>query len=213
VTTAASSLDADVILKENERLRREKEQWAIDKRILELKVEKLQRQLWAKKSERLVTGEDKQKLLFQDPTPQKPAETPAPQRWRGERKSQVPKGPKPLDPSLPREIIKVADPDLKELICPETKRPMQPGFIEQIEVLARRAPEFYVKVYQRWVFVSPAKVAPVYSPWPSGILSRSRVHASVVAYLAAAHYCEHLPLYAAPGIKRPMPGGGLCRAA
>jgi transposase len=193
--SAASSPDASVLLEENGRLLREKEQWAIDKRILELKVEKLQRQLWDKKSERLAAGDDKQKLLFHDPTPQMPADQPALQRSRGERKPQVPKGPKALDPSLPREVIKVSDPDLKELICPETKQPMQPGFIEQIEVLARRSPEFYVKVYERWVFVSAAKVAPVYSPWPSDILSRSRVHASVVAYLAAAHYCEHLPFY------------------
>ena len=154
VTIAASSPDAVVLQEENKRLRQGKEQWAIDKRILELKVEKLQRQLWDKKSERLVAGDDKQKLHFQDPMPKKQAEPPAPQRSRGERKPQVPKGPKPLDPSLPREVIKVADPELKELICPETKRPMQPGFIEQIEVLTRRAPEFYVKVYERWVFVS-----------------------------------------------------------
>jgi hypothetical protein len=62
-------------------------------------------------------------------------------------------------------------------------------------VLARRAPEYYVKAYERTVFVSPAKTAPVYSPWPSDILPRSRVHASVIAHIAAAHYSEHLPFH------------------
>jgi hypothetical protein len=35
----------------------------------------------------------------------------------------------------------------------------------------------------------------VYSPWPAEVLPRSRVHASVVAHLAAAHYCEHQPFH------------------
>ena len=86
-------------------------------------------------------------------------------------------------------------PDLKKLMCPATGAPMKPGFIERLEVLARRAPEFYVKAYERVVFVSPAKTAPVYSPWPPDVLTRARVHASVVAYVAAAHYCEHLPFH------------------
>ncbi len=72
---------------------------------------------------------------------------------------------------------------------------MMPGFVERIEVLARRAPEYYVKAYERTVFVSPAKTAPVYSPWPAEILPRSRVHASVIGHIAAAHYCEHLPFH------------------
>ena len=65
---------------------------------------------------------------------------------------------------------------------------MKPGFVERLEVLARRAPEYYVKAYERTVFVSPAKTAPAYAPWPSDVLSRSRVHANVVGYIAAAHY-------------------------
>jgi len=45
---------------------------------------------------------------------------------------------------------------------------MRPGFVEQLEVLARRAPEYYVKRYERTGFVSRAKTAPVYSPGPPG---------------------------------------------
>ena len=35
--------------------------------------------------------------------------------------------------------------------------------------------------------------------------------AGLLAWVALSKYVDHLPLYAAPGIKRPMPGGGLCR--
>ena len=122
-----------------------------------------------------------------------PAE-PAPAKSPG-RKSAIPMGPKPLDPALPREVIKLADPELKELFCPVTRRPMQPAFVETLEVLARRPAVYYVQHYERTVFTSPAKTAPVYAPWPADVLPRARVHASIVAHIAAAHFCEHQPYY------------------
>src|SRR5690606_8958104 len=106
-----------------------------------------------------------------------------------------PKGPKPIDPNLPREVITMPAPDLKALICPVTAKPMQPGFAEALEVLARRPAVYFVKRYERTVFVSPAKSAPVYTPWPADVLPRARVHASIVAHVAAAHYCEHTPYH------------------
>lgn len=178
-----------------DRLQREKEQLAVEIRVLELKVQKLQRQLWDKKSERLPAPDAKQRTLFEEPAAQKPAPAPVGKIEAGARQARTPKGPKPLDPALPREVIQVPTPDLKQLICPVSGQVMTPGFVERIEVLARRAPEYYVKVYERVVFVSPAKSAPVYAPWPADILPRARVHASVVAHIAAAHYCEHLPYH------------------
>lgn len=185
------------LIEQREQWSREKEQLQAEVRILQLKVEKLQRQLWGRKSERL-PADDKQGVLFQEPAGEKseavtvPA---APARKKSAGLARAPKGPRPLDPALPRETIQVPAPELKELICPVTKQPMTPGFVERIEVLARRAPVYYVKAYERTVFVSPAKSAPVYAPWPADILPRSRVHASVVAHIAAAHYCEHLPFH------------------
>lgn len=181
------------LVQETDRLRRTVEQLTIEKRILELKVQKLQRQLWDKKSERMA-ADDKQSVLFEEPAAAKAeAARAAVAVKRTPGAPRAAKGPKPLDPALPREVIQVPAPELKELICPVTKKPMVPGFVERLEVLARRAPEYYVKAYERMVFVSPAKSAPVYAPWPADILPRSRVHASVVAHIAAAHYCEHLP--------------------
>ena len=45
------------------------------------------------------------------------------------------------------------------------------------------------------MWVSPAKSAPVATPWPPEVLTRSRVHASVIAHVAAAHYADHMPYY------------------
>lgn len=51
----------------------------------------------------------------------------------------------------------------KALIGSET---MQPGFVDHLEVLARRPGVYYVKRFERTVFVSQAKSAPVCAPWP-----------------------------------------------
>jgi len=64
------------LVQEADRLRREVEQLTIEKRILELKVQKLQRQLWDKKSERMPV-DDKQSVLFQEPSVAKAEAAPA----------------------------------------------------------------------------------------------------------------------------------------
>ena len=181
---------------ECERLRREVGTLEAERRQLELKRHVLQQQLWGRKSERGMPEDPAQPDLFAEPTPA-PLESPKPARTRSEAAARrpQPKGPKPLDPALPREVIAVPAPEAKDLICPVTERPMQPGFVETLEVLARRPPLYFVKRYERTVFVSPAKTAPVYPPWPSDVLARSRVHASVIAHVATAHYADHLPFH------------------
>lgn len=167
---------------------------------LELRVKDLETQLFGRKSEQRRGPADENNLEWaellgaaQALAPSPPVAPTPPAKLPG--KPRAPMGPKPLDPALPREVIKLADPELKELFCPVTRRPMQPAFVETLEVLARRPAVYYVQHYERTVFTSPAKTAPVYAPWPADVLPRSRVHASIVAYIAAAHFCEHQPYY------------------
>ena len=42
---------------------------------------------------------------------------------------------------------------------------------------------------------SPAKSAPVATEWPADVLPRARMHVSVIAHVATAHYADHLPFY------------------
>lgn len=193
--------DPEAIRSENERLRVENHALVLERRELELKIKQLQHQLWGRKSERSVpVSPGAQGELFIDPAaPPGPAPAaPAaggPKERTGSTKSRLPMGPKPLDPGLPREVIAVPPPPPEALRCPVTTKLMQPGFTETLEVLARRPPEWFVKRYERTVFVSPAKSAPVYAEWPADVLPRSRVHARVVAHLASAHYADHLPFH------------------
>lgn len=158
----------------------------------------LETQLFGRKSEQRRGAAEENNLEWKEllgaaqalaaPSPAAPAKVAG-------KKLTLPMGPKPLDPALPREIIQLPNPGLKELLCPVTQRPMQPAFVETLEVLARRPAVYYVQHYERTVFTSPAKTAPVYTAWPADVLPRARVHASIVAHIAAAHFCEHQPYY------------------
>jgi transposase len=106
-----------------------------------------------------------------------------------------PRGRKPLDPALPREVIRLPDPVETQRVDIFTGKPLVPGFTETLEVLARKPAVYYVKRYERTVWVSPAKTAPLATPWPASALPRSGIDASVVAHIAAAHFSEHVPYY------------------
>lgn len=196
---APTALDPQALQGEVERLRRENQSLELERRTLQMKLRVLQQQLWGRKSERHVPGADAQGELFSDPAVAPGGQPGAPPAaapiTQSAKKPSAPKGPKPLDPALPRELIAVPAPAPEKLLCPVTGKLMQPGFVDSLEVLARRPAVYYVKRYERTVFVSPAKTAPVYAPWPAEVLPRSRVHASVVAHLAAAHYADHQPFH------------------
>lgn len=148
---------------------------------LRQRLRALTRQVWGKMSER---------------TPPPPAATPrspAPKKQSDQPQQRQPHGPRPFDAALPREIVKLPDPPPEQLVCPVSGKRMAPGFVDTVEVLACRPAVYYVQRYERTVFVSPAKSAPVYTPWPDNVLARSRVEASVIAEIAAEHYSEHAP--------------------
>jgi transposase len=152
-------------------------------RRLEQRVRDLQRERWGKKSERTPVP------------PLAPAKPPTtwPEKTSDQPRPGQKRGPKPLDPRLPREIVQLPDPPAEKLLCPVTGERLRSGFIETVEVLVAVPAKFLVRRYERTVFVSAAKSAPVCTPWPDGVFPRARVDASVFAQVAAEHYCEHQP--------------------
>jgi transposase len=52
---------------------------------------------------------------------------------------------------------------------------------------------------------------PVVAPAPARAVAGGYASAGLLAWVTLSKYVEHQPLYAGPGIKRPMPGDGLCR--
>lgn len=174
---------------------------------LALRVTDLEQQLAARKRPRPPTTDPAALSFFQesedpeDAAPGTSDDAPAavPSRARESRESREsaprPRGRQPLDPALPREVIQLPDPPEARRVDVFTGKPLMPGFTETLEVLARRPAVFFVKRYERTVWVSPDKTAPVTTPWPASALPRSRIDVGVVAHIAAAHFSEHLPYY------------------
>ena len=54
---------------------------------------------------------------------------------------------------------------------------------------------------------------PLVAPAPARVVPGGYASAGLLAWVALSKYVDHVPLYAAIGIKRPMPGGGLCRVS
>jgi transposase len=179
------------LIRENRRLRREKA--ALERENAQLKTElarerertrQLRRQAWGRKSEK-TKGKQKPARAA--------AGAAAPKKATDQTRSRKKHGPKPFDPALPRVRIKLPDPAAEQRHCPITGEAMQPGFTETVEVMRMIPARVIIEVYERTVFVSAAKSAPLCTPWPEGVFPRQRVHASVFGHLAAEHFAQHQP--------------------
>ena len=185
-------------------LRARMESLAAENHRLTLRVKMLEAALQARAAVRESLDADPAALsLFRDETdPGGGTPPPATPAARGTARSvRAPKPPlsvprpQSLDPNLPRDVIRLPDPPASTRRCSGTGVPLVPGFTQTLEVLARKPAVYFVKRYERTVWVSPAKTAPVATPWAADVLTRARVHASVVAHIAASHFSEHVPYY------------------
>lgn len=167
---------------------------------LALRVKDLEQQLVARTAPRDARPDPAVLSFFHDSdaAPVVPETPPGAVRPRAREQRETPprpRGRKPLDPALSREVIRLPDPPESARVDAFTGAPLVPGFTETLEVLARRPAVYFVKRYERMVWVSPSKTAPIATPWPASALPRSRIDASVVAHIAAAHFSEHVPYY------------------
>src|SRR5438552_1857278 len=169
---------------------------------LALRVKDLEQQLVARAAPPAVTPDPTILSFFQEAAEGADAAAPGPvangasaARPRVRETASRPRGRQPLDPALPREVLRLPDPPEATRVDVFTGAPLVPGFTETLEVLARKPAVYFVKRYERTLWVSPAKTAPLATPWPASALPRSRIDASVVAHIAAAHFSEHVPYY------------------
>lgn len=163
---------------------------------LTLRVKALEKELYGSRSDRRPAPDPRQ-ATFNGMDGELAGEpvAPVPRRHGVSRAKGKPRGPKPLNPDLPRRHETIPDPDISVLICPVTGHPMKPAFTESIEVLARKPAEYFVRVMTRRVFVSPAGEAPVYTPWPAEVMPRSRIDVSTVASILTSRFADHQPYY------------------
>jgi transposase len=179
------------ILEENEQLK-------VDNRILSLRVKTLERELFGSRSDKRPHQEDPAQSTLEgieEATAWEESQEPVTERKKSRKHRGKKKGPKPINKDLPRVEESVPAPDLKDLICPVTGKPMRSAFTETIEVLARKPAEHYVRRITRTVFTGSSQSAPVYSPWPRDVLPKSRIDASVIAHVLTARFADHQPYH------------------
>ncbi len=172
----------------------ENEELKAEVKRLALRVKSLEKELYGSRADRR-KPEDPNQTTFSEVEEATAGKTAPPKPLAPARKERKggKKGPRPINPDLPRVEERIADPDLKELICPVTGNPMKPVFEEKIEVLARKPAEYWVRVIVRQVFASPEGDAMAYSPWPAEVMPRSRIDASVVGSILCARLADHQP--------------------
>lgn len=109
--------------------------------------------------------------------------------------------------------------------------------VETIEIVpeeVKRDPELYERIGEERTFevdvVEPKLVKreivrpkyrhrldrsrpPLVAPTPARPVPGGYASAGLLAWVALSKYVDHVPLYAGRGIKRPMPGEGLCRVS
>lgn len=184
------SVAALEIMQENERLKTEV-------KILSLRVKALQKELFGRRSDKRPAEDPRQGKLEgmeESTTWEEPKREPSrPSRKPGSQGKK--RGPKPINPDLPRVPETVADPGPEDLVCPVTGRMMKPAFTEKIEVLARKPAEYYVREITRTVFASPGGDAVSYSPWPADVLPKSRIDVSLIATILTGRFADHQPYH------------------
>ena len=182
-------------------LLREVQELKSENKVLSLQVKELQKQLYGSRSDKRPSREDpgQGKLEGIEEGVWNEPQLPPPSQSRRPQRKGLKKGPKPLNPDLPRISEVVADPDLKELICPVTGNLMRVGFVETIEVLSRVPAQYHVRSISRNVYVSQAGEAPVYNPWPKDVLPRSRIDTGVIASLLTGRFADHQPYHRQQG--------------
>ncbi len=189
-----TTADATRLVEENQQLKAEL-------RVLSLQVKELQKQLFGRRSDKRPDSEESGQGMLEgiQEGAWNEAQVPAAPKTRRPQRKGKKKGPKPLNPDLPRVSEVVDDPGLKELICPVTGKLMRVGFVESIEVLSRVPARYHVRSISRNVFVSPAGEAPVYSPWPKNVMPKSRIDTGVISSLLTGRFADHQPYHRQQG--------------
>ena len=185
------TVPAPQIIEENQRLKSEV-------KVLSLRVKALEKELYGRRSDKRPEEDPAQGKLEGIEEEASQWEIERSQESHPKRKAAgtgKKKGPKPLNPNLPRVTESVPDPDLKKLICPVTGKMMKPAFTEKIEVLARKPAEWYVRVITRTIHASPGGDAVSYRPWPANVLPKGRIDVSVIANLLTGRFADHQPYH------------------
>ena len=157
-------------------------------------LEWLKRQIFGKRSEKLINKEDQKQLLFEgfeieEPPKDKQTEV------KGHTRNKKNKGKDtitlPADLPIEKETIDLPE---EEKVCPSTKKPLEKIGEEISSKLAYRPGSYYIKQIIRPKYATldgSVKTAPL----PESLLDRCQADESLLAHIIVQKYTDHLPLY------------------
>jgi transposase len=163
-------------------------------------LEWLKRQIFGKRSEKVISKEDQEQLHFEGFTieePQKKGPTPVKGHARKKNKG---KDTITLPSDLPIEKQYIDLPEEKK-VCPQTKKPLEKIGEEITSKLAYKPGSYYIKQTIRPKYATPEgsiKTAPL----PESLLDRCQADESLLAHIIIQKYVDHIPLYRTSEILR-----------
>ncbi len=198
ITITAEELNA--LVTERDALRSELQVVKVERDLLQERLKAFLRKLFAAKSE--ARGTDQQDLFLNEaealaPTP----DTPAAQEDQADESIEVAghqrkkRGRKPLDPALPREVVRHELPEA-ERTCPHDGATLVEIGVEASEQLDIIPQQVRVIQHQRVKYACPCcdqgiKVTPA----PARIIPKGLLTESALAWVVTSKYQDSLPLY------------------
>ena len=196
--TAVQIANTDDLQKENAGLRSALEQSNHKIVYLEEQLAWLKRQIFGKRSEKIITNLNEQQLDLegldqQEHSPEETQTIPAHPRKKPNRNGQD-KITIPSD--LPIETT-VLDLPEEQKVCPETGKPLVKIGEETTHKLVQERGRYYIKKIIRPKYANPQKPeAGVFiADLPDSIIQKCRADESFLAEVATRKFADHLPLY------------------
>ena len=155
-------------------------------------LEWLKRQLFGKRSEKIIPQEDQEQLLFEGfQIQEKPKQVKVPTHTRHKRNKEKDRIRLPSDLPIEKKILDIPE---EEKLCPATKKPLQKIGEEITSKLAYKPGSYYIRQIIRPKYATPQKGIQT-APLPESLLNRCLADESLLAHIIISKYCDHLPLY------------------
>lgn len=160
---------------------------------LEAQLEWLKRQVFGKRSEKVIDEADGKQLIFEGFELQEPEENKITPVKPHHRKKGKGKDTITLPTNLPIEK-QILDLPEEEKICPKTNKPLVKIGEEITSKLAYKPGSYYIKQIIRPKYATPeGSIATEFLP--ESLLERCQADESLLAHIITQKYIDHLPLY------------------
>ena len=163
---------------------------------LQEQIDWLKKQLFGKRSERLITGEGQLEFPGMDLPNEEYEEQEVNGHTRRKQRSSTEEDKITFPDDLPKETI-ILDLPETEKVCPQTGEALEKIGEEVTQKLAFKPGSFFIKEFIKAKYVS--KNAPelgvMSAPTPEGIFLKSKADESLLAHVITMKFGDHLPLY------------------